>query len=191
MPNYNRDMAIDPGSGQPITGTEAVQGSFAEQLGRIKQSSTDLMGGIPTLIGEFGIPFDLDEKAAYHSGDFATHVEALDAYVDGMDEHLLNFTIWNYTADNTNERGDLWNDEDLSIFSRDQQANPGDINSGGRGLAGIVRPYARRTAGEPIRLRFNLATRIFELTMNCAAASCGVSTAKQLFLRSKLRGMYP
>ncbi len=162
--HYNRDMAIDPGSGQPITGVEAVQGSFAEQFGRIKQSSTDLMGGIPTLIGEFGIPFDLDEKAAYRSGDFATHVEALDAYVDGMDEHLLNFTIWNYTADNTNERGDLWNDEDLSIFSRDQQANPGDINSGGRGLAGIVRPYARRTAGEPIRMRFDLATKIFELT---------------------------
>ncbi len=27
--------------------------------------------------------------------------------------------------------------------------------------------------------------------MNYAAASCGVSTAKPLFVRSKLRGMYP
>ncbi len=29
------------------------------------------------------------------------------------------------------------------------------------------------------------------IVMNCAAASCGVSTGKQLFVRSKLRGMYP
>lgn len=162
--HYNPEMTLDWATGQPIIGAEAVQRSFADQLGQIKQSSTDLMGGIPTLIGEFGIQFDLDDKAAYRSGDFSTHVQALDAYIDAMDEHLLNYTIWNYTADNTNEHGDLWNDEDLSIFSRDQQDELDDINSGGRGLAGIVRPYARRTAGEPLRMRFDLATKIFELT---------------------------
>lgn len=72
----------------------------------------------------FGAPFDLDDKAAYASGDFSTQVAALDAYINAMDTHLLNYTIWNYTSDNTNERGDLWNDEDLSIFSRDQQDDP-------------------------------------------------------------------
>lgn len=33
--------------------------------------------------------------------------------------------------------------------------------------------------------------RLLTHSMNCAAASCGVSTGKQLFVRSKLRGMYP
>jgi hypothetical protein len=74
---------------------------FATQLGRTKQASLELMGGVPTLMGEFGIPFDLDNKAAYLSGDFSTHIAALDAYINGMDAHLLNYTIWNYTSDNT------------------------------------------------------------------------------------------
>ena len=79
-----------------------------------------------------------------------------------MDAHLLNCTIWNYTADNSNERGDMWNDEDLSIFSRDQQDGQ-DIHSGGRGLPAIVRPYARKIAGEPLRMCFELETKSFEL----------------------------
>jgi hypothetical protein len=160
---YNPEIAFDFETGQPIFGREAAQQAYVDQLGAIKRNSIGHMGGIPTLIGEFGIPFDLDDKAAYRNGDFSTHVAALDAYLDAMDAHLLNFTLWNYTADNSNERGDLWNDEDLSLFSRDQQDDPDDINAGGRGLAGVVRPYARATAGELLSQRFDLATRTFEL----------------------------
>ncbi len=76
--------------------------------------------------------------------------------------HCSSVTLWNYTADNTNEHGDGWNDEDLSIFSRDQQTGPKDVNSGGRALPALVRPYARATAGAPLRMRFNLRTRRFE-----------------------------
>jgi hypothetical protein len=162
--HYDRDITLDWSTGQPITGEKAVVEAFAAQLGRAKQAAIEEMGGIPTVIGEFGIPFDLDDKAAYRSGDFSTHVAALDAYVGGMDAHLLNYTIWNYTSDNTNERGDMWNDEDLSIFSRDQQNDRADINSGGRALAGLVRPYARKTAGTPQQMRWELATRTFEFT---------------------------
>ncbi len=162
--HYDRDITNDWSTRQTITGADAVLEAFAAQLGRAKQAGIEEMGGIPTVIGEFGIPFDLDDKAAYRSGDFSTHVAALDAYVDAMDAHLLNYTIWNYTSDNTNERGDMWNDEDLSIFSRDQQSNPSDINSGGRALAGFVRPYARKTAGTPQQMRWELATRTFEFT---------------------------
>jgi hypothetical protein len=162
--HFDRDVTNDWSSGQTISGEEAVQRSFVAQLGHAKQAGMDEMGGVPTLIGEFGLPFDLDEKAAFSDGDFSTHVAALDAYVDAMDANLLSYTIWNYTADNTNEHGDMWNDEDLSIFSRDQQVDPSDISSGGRGLAGLVRPYARKTAGTPQQMRWDLATRSFEYT---------------------------
>jgi hypothetical protein len=74
----------------------------------------------------------------------------------------VNFTLWNYTADNSNARGDMWNDEDLSIFSRDQQQDAGDIHSGGRALDAVVRPYAMRVAGEPLRMSFDLKKRVFE-----------------------------
>ncbi len=120
------------------------------------------MGAVPVLIGELGIPFDLDAKRAYRTGDFRTQVAAMDRTLRAMDDNLLSYTLWNYTADNTNARGDMWNDEDLSIFSRDQQADPGDIHSGGRALQAVVRPYALATAGEPLRMSFDIRRRVFE-----------------------------
>jgi Glycoside hydrolase family 5 C-terminal domain/Cellulase (glycosyl hydrolase family 5) len=159
---FNAEFTVIPRTQQFTTGKEAVKQAFVDQLAYIKQKSAEEMCGIPTLIGEFGIPFDLDDKSAYQNGDFSTHTYALDLYYDAMDANLLNCTIWNYTADNTNERGDLWNDEDLSIFSRDQRDSD-DIHSGGRGLDAIVRPYARKIAGEPLRMSFDLLTKVFEL----------------------------
>ncbi len=169
---FNPDFTLDFSTGQLIQGPNVVADSFVKQLASIKASATEQMGGIPTLIGEFGIPFDLDDKSAYKSGDFSTHVKALDLYYDAMDANLLNCTIWNYTADNSNERGDLWNDEDLSIFSRDQQDGD-DIHSGGRGLDAIVRPYARKIAGEPLRMSFDLESKTFELEFRHDPAATG------------------
>ncbi|MBZ0280568.1 MAG: cellulase family glycosylhydrolase [Anaerolineae bacterium] len=161
---FNPEFTVDSATRQFVQGADAVAQTFTNQLAAIKNSSADHMGSIPTLIGEFGIPFDLDEKSAYQSGNFSSHIHALDLYYDAMDANLLNCTIWNYTADNSNGRGDLWNDEDLSIFSRDQQDKDWreDIHAGGRGLPAIVRPYAWATAGEPLRMSFDLETRIFE-----------------------------
>ncbi len=158
---YNPDMTIDLQKLELVQGAEAVRQSFANQLAAVKDRGTTRMGGVPTLIGEFGIPFDMNGKKAYEDGDFSSQVQALDASYSAMEANLLNSTIWNYTPDNTNERGDKWNDEDLSIFSRDQQDDPADISSGGRALEAVVRPYARKTAGEPISMGFDLASRIF------------------------------
>jgi hypothetical protein len=128
------------------------------------------MGGVPTLIGEFGLPFDLDDGAAYRTGDYSSQVAALDAYAAAMDANLLSFTLWNYSTDNSNEHGDQWCGEDLSLFSPDQRANPADVNSGGRALEGIVRPYALATAGTPRSMRFDLAARVFELAFRADPA---------------------
>ena len=40
---------------------------------------------------------------------------------------------------------------------------PGDINSGGRALEAVVRPYPLATAGEVLRMSFSARTRQFEL----------------------------
>lgn len=165
MKQFNPEFSIDIRTRGMVQGADAVKQMFVEQLGSNNQASLEQMGGIPTLIGEFGIPFDLDSKSAYQSGNFSVHTQALDLYYDAMDANLLNCTIWNYTADNSNERGDLWNDEDLSIFSRDQQDKDWreDIHAGGRGLPAIVRPYARAIAGEPLKMQFDMEIRVFEL----------------------------
>jgi hypothetical protein len=149
-------LGVDYHRGKPVLGRKRVQQSFVEQLARIRTQATELMGGIPTLIGEFGIAFDLRGKRAYRTGNFSQQVRAMDRTWRAMEANLLSGTLWNYTADNDNQRGDQWNGEDLSIFSRDQQSDPYDINSGGRALEAIVRPYARKVAGEPLEMAFSL-----------------------------------
>ena len=122
------------------------------------------MNNVPSFIGETGIPFDMKGGRAYIDGDFSAQEKALDAVIRALEDNMVGFTLWNYTADNSNAYGDLWNDEDLSIFSRDRQIDPDDINSGGRALEAVVRPYAGKIAGEPLKMSFDLRRRRFDFT---------------------------
>ncbi len=160
--NYRPWLTVDLVTRQFVLGPGRVRSSFVQQLARLKQQGLETMGGIPTLIGEAGIPFDMGDKRAYRSGDFSLQTRAMDASLSALDANLLHYTLWNYTADNDNLHGDQWNDEDLSIFSRDQQHDPGDIHSGGRALPAVIRPYARAVAGQPLRMAFDCKRRTFE-----------------------------
>ena len=155
--------------GLPGPGAAAVRDRYVRELATIAGVAESLSPtGAPTLIGELGIPFDLDEGSAYHawrSGDrsravWSKHVVAQSLMYDALDRLLLSSTQWNYTASNRNDpaHGDGWNQEDLSIFSRDQQDSVSDPSSGGRAVEGFSRPFARFIAGEPIAMRFDLAS---------------------------------
>lgn len=158
---YNPFLAADAHTSRIVVGSAAIRKSFADQLAFLKRGASEQLGGVPTLLGEFGIPFDLNNKRAYRTGNFRAQVSALDRSFQAIEANLLNCTLWTYTPDNTNKRGDLWNDEDLSIFSRDQQTDPRDINSGGRALEAVVRPYPRATAGQPLSMSFDIKRRLF------------------------------
>jgi len=161
--HYDPNRGLDRATWRPVQGDEAaIRHEFVRQLAEHREAGAARLNA-PTLIGEIGLPFDLDDKRAYKDKDFSAHEKAMDVYIGALDENLLSFTLWNYTADNTHGRGDQWNDEDLSIFSRDDREKPGDIHSGGRALKAIVRPYGRRIAGRPRHMHFDMATRVFEL----------------------------
>ncbi|MGH8241188.1 MAG: endoglucanase, partial [Steroidobacteraceae bacterium] len=93
------------------------------------------------------------------------HVTALSLMYDAIDSLGLHSTQWNYTAANRNDAliGDGWNQEDLSIFSRDQQDDAAEPDSGGRAIEGFCRPYARCVQGSPHVARFERAQRRFVL----------------------------
>jgi hypothetical protein len=123
---------------------------------------------------------------AFAAGDrtdtpWTPHIIALDLMYNALDTLLISSTQWNYTASNRNDLaiGDGWNQEDLSIFSRDQQTNPADINSGGRALAGFVRPYALATQGIPRKLKFDRVTGLFDYTFE---ADPNASRPTELFI---------
>lgn len=160
MKRYTSFIAADARTRKLVLLPGPIRRSFAAQLADLKREGE--AAGLPVLLGEFGIPFDLDEKRAYRTGDTRAQIKALDRSFRAVEDNLLSCTLWNYTADNTHARGDGWNGEDFSIFCRDEQPDPGRLYSGGRALQAAVRPYPRATAGEPLRMAFDLRRRVFE-----------------------------
>jgi hypothetical protein len=156
-------LGIDSLARKLVVGQPAIRRSYKRQLATLKGHAEQELGGVPFILGEFGIPFDLESKKAFLTGNFGTQVKALQRSMQAAEDNLLNYTLWNYTPDNINLRGDLWNDEDLSIYSPDQCTDPRDINSGGRALEAVVRPYPIAVAGELLKASFNPHTRVFRM----------------------------
>ena len=157
-------LSYDVSTKRVVLGRKRVRRLFREQVALIKEVSEKHMNSAPTLIGEVGVPFDMD-KRAFWTGDFSRQERALDASLQALEANLVGYTLWNYNPDNTNARGDAWNGEDLSIYSRDQKTGTGgtcnDIYDGGRALRAALRPYARKVAGEPLAMTFDMTRRAF------------------------------
>jgi hypothetical protein len=100
-------------------GLRAVKNCLANQLLIVKTEGLHNIGEVPCLIGEIGIPFDMNHGRSYVTGDYTEQIRAMDASLGALERNFLSYTLWNYCADNSHERGDQWNGEDLSIFSID------------------------------------------------------------------------
>ncbi|MHB1921018.1 MAG: cellulase family glycosylhydrolase [Chitinophagaceae bacterium] len=146
-----------------VLGKRKVRRLFDQQVSDLKAQGKNQLKGRPTLVGECGIPFDLNQGEAYRSGNFSDQAAAMDRTLSAMEKNLVGYAIWNYTPDNTNSHGDHWNGEDLSIFSKSQQKDPADINSGGRALDAVIRPYPYALPGTPTRFGYEYKKRKFFL----------------------------
>ncbi len=163
-------------SGRTVQGVEAIGAELSDQLGAFAAHSRQEMSDRPLLLGEFGIPYEMNDGAAYESGDYGAQAVALEANYRALDDHFIHGTQWNYTADNTHAHGDGWNREDLSIFSADDRGRnegPHPLDAGGRAVAGFCRPHVVHAAGRPTAMRFDPATRTFTLTVDADPAVDG------------------
>lgn len=173
---------IDAFGGQKLRGEAPVRDSYVSGLGA-RKALAEPFGG-PTLIGEIGVQFDLDEGAAYQAWAagargpqvFAKQALQLHLMSDALDVLGLSAAWWNYSASNRNDPriGDGWNQEDLSIFSADQQDA---TNDGGRGVEGFARPYVRAAQGRLVTQRFDRATRAFKAEID---ADPGIATPTEI-----------
>ncbi|QRW00935.1 Cellulase (glycosyl hydrolase family 5 protein) [Ceratobasidium sp. AG-Ba] len=109
-------------------GEAAIRKCLRDQLGMFKDDVRDILGPYPTLIGEIGVPFDMDGKRSYgldgnggkYIGDYTNQTRALDCSLNGADgTNMINWTLWTYCPDNSHVWGDGWNLEDLSLWSAD------------------------------------------------------------------------
>ncbi|KAL2151378.1 hypothetical protein VTH82DRAFT_6476 [Thermothelomyces myriococcoides] len=106
-------------------GETAIRNCFRDQHAAMRKEGLDRMGNHPCLMTEFGIPYDMDDKHAYKTGDYSSQSAAMDANHFGVEgAGLEGYTLWLYMASNNHERGDQWNGEDLSIVSVDDKLLP-------------------------------------------------------------------
>ena len=80
-------------------GESAIRNCFAHQLTAIKDEGIDKMGIHPCLFSEIGIPYDMDDKNAYRTGNYSSQIAALDANHFALEQSMVNgFALWCYTA---------------------------------------------------------------------------------------------
>ncbi|KAL8833455.1 MAG: hypothetical protein Q9170_004264 [Blastenia crenularia] len=106
-------------------GETAIRNCFRDQLSAIRREGIDYMGNHPCVFTEIGIPYDMDDKYAYKTGDYSSQSSAMDANHFALESCGANgYALWVYTVMNNHEWGDMWNGEDLSIFSLDDKVLP-------------------------------------------------------------------
>ncbi|GES78881.1 glycoside hydrolase family 5 protein [Rhizophagus clarus] len=103
--------------------TKTFNGKITHDVQRLTKGAHHIaaatyFGEKPCIIGECGIPMDINEKQAFLTNDWAHHSNFLDAVLGAMEQNLVNFTLWNYNSTNDNAHGDHWYGEDFSIYSR-------------------------------------------------------------------------
>ena len=187
---------------QPVVLQDGRNGNLADryhyEFETLKGIGDRLDGGVPTLIGECGFPFDMNGRDAfrrYAAGErdaalWHHQTQGFTAMFDAIDALQISATIWTYAATNSNavEIGDGWNQEDLSIFSPDQRIDPDDPDSGGRAIEGFCRPYVRRAQGCVISQRYDRVSRRFEAEIEIDPAIDGHS---EIYLPRRVFGQRP
>lgn len=80
-------------------GENAIRNCFSHQLKAIREEGTEHAGIHPTVFTEIGIPYDMDDKYAYKTGNYSSQIAALDANHFALEDSQANgFTLWTYVA---------------------------------------------------------------------------------------------
>ncbi|KAG1457622.1 hypothetical protein G6F56_006574 [Rhizopus delemar] len=122
-------------------GEKSIRQCFVDQLKTLKNEGLENIGSYPCILGEIGIPFDMETGINNKDGSFfgrflalflslfqqqqsqgntddpnSNQNRAMDASINALEQNLLNYTLWTYVPDNDLKWGDQWNGEDLSIW---------------------------------------------------------------------------
>lgn len=107
-----------------VLGETNIRKSIRRQIKSMATECNENMGfNIPVIFTETGMPFNMDNKKSYDDGNYDSQEGANDAILSALENEQLNFTYWCYNPENCHEWGDLWNLEDFSIWSKDDQSD--------------------------------------------------------------------
>ncbi|OJT05214.1 hypothetical protein TRAPUB_4039 [Trametes pubescens] len=151
-------------------GQKGARDNFALQMRNIVEAGYRSLGETPVIIGECGIPMDMNKGEAFETDRWDWQTKMMDAMLTALERSLVGFTLWNYNPDNDDHRGDDWNGENFSWFSQrralptpwlDHAQTSPTLDNGGRILRAVVRPYPAKTAGIPLRFEYEMNTGEF------------------------------
>lgn len=154
-------------------GQKGARDNFSLQIRNLVEAAYRSLGENPVLIGECGIPMDMHKGAAFETDEWTPQSRMMDAMITGLERSLVGFTLWNYNPDNDDHRGDDWNGENFSWFSRrralpasllDYHQTTPTLDNGGRILRSVVRPYPAKTAGIPLKFEYDLNAGAFSFS---------------------------
>ncbi|KAF9948593.1 hypothetical protein BGZ72_009509 [Mortierella alpina] len=105
--------------------------------------------------------------------------QAFDNILQGLDQTLAHYTLWNYSVENEVAYGDGWNGENLSLYSADAYeaglAESG-LDRGGRAIEQFCRPYPIATVGQPVAVSFDRHAKVFKMKTRTREASTKATT---------------
>ncbi|KAG5644275.1 hypothetical protein DXG03_008760 [Asterophora parasitica] len=151
-------------------GQKGARENFSLQIRNIVEAGYSSLGEKPVIIGECGIPMDMNKKEAFLTEDFTWQTRMMDAMLTGLERSLIGFTLWNYNPSNNDQQGDDWNGENFSWFSRRRALPPSllfyeqdapSLDNGARILPAIVRPYPAKVAGVPVKFEYEMTSGTF------------------------------
>ncbi|KAI0752493.1 glycoside hydrolase [Daedaleopsis nitida] len=152
-------------------GQTGARDNFSLQIRNIVENGYKSLGEVPVIIGECGIPMNMNKGEAFETDRWDWQLKMMDAMMTALERALIGFTLWNYNPDNDDKMGDEWNGENFSWFSQKRalpsswldhtQTSP-TLDNGGRILRAVVRPYPAKTAGIPLRFNYEINTSEFE-----------------------------
>lgn len=80
-------------------GETAIRNCFRDQHAAMRQEGLDYLGNHPCVMTEFGIPYDMDDKHAYKTGDYTNQSAAMDANHFAVEASgLEGYSLWVYMA---------------------------------------------------------------------------------------------
>lgn len=81
-------------------GEKSIRNGLRNQLAFIRDESLQNVGSHPLIFTEIGIPYDLDNKHAYATGDYRSQIKAMDANHFALEGSNANgFTLWAYVTE--------------------------------------------------------------------------------------------
>lgn len=102
-------------------------------------------GLMPTVFGEFGTYFNYNGIEKSRESNYKISAEILDNYYEAFESLFIGRMLWCFSADNSYEKGDLWNYEDFSVIG--PEGKP-------RGELAFSRPYPKFLSGKPKEMHF-------------------------------------